>query len=160
MSSVAFPPLPAELEYCVVARGGGSLGRRERWQVFGALAATSLILALAFAMVGAWPVLPYSLLEIGLLGCAFRYFERRAGDWERLTVTGDRVVVEQESGGRRKRHEFNRYWMRVEVDPAGFGRSRQLTLRGGGTSWVFGNALPVPERLAVARELRRMTGAH
>src|SRR4029453_15025288 len=116
MSGVAPPPLPAGLEYCVVARRNDSLGRGSRWQVFGALAAVSLILAAVFAVVGAWPVLPYSVLEIVLLGCAFYYVERRAGDWERLTVAGDRVVVEQVSGGERRRREFNRYWLRVEIE--------------------------------------------
>ena len=159
MSSVALPPLPAGLEYCVVARRNDSLGRRPRWQVFGALAAVSLVLAAAFAMVGAWPVLPYSVLEIVLLGGAFYFVERRAQDWERLTIAGDRVVVEQVAGGKRERHEFNRYWLRVEVDPGGFGRSPQVMLRAGSDAWAFGNALPVAERLAVARELRRLTGA-
>jgi len=158
MPSVALPPLPADLEYCVVARRNDSLRRRQRWQVFGALAAVSLVLALGFAAVGAWPVLPYSLLEIGLLACAFGYFERHAGDWERLTVAGDRVVVEQAVGGRQERREFNRYWLRVEVDPPGLRRPPRVTLRGSGSAWEFGNALPVAERLAVVRALRQLTG--
>ena len=49
MSSVALPPPPADPEYCVVARGNVSLSRRQRWQVFAALAAISLSLATAFA---------------------------------------------------------------------------------------------------------------
>jgi uncharacterized membrane protein len=158
VSSVALPPLPVDPEYCVVARRNDALGRRSRWQVFAALAAVSLTLALAFAAAGAWPVLPYSLLEVGVLAVAFLYVERHAGDWERLTVAGDRVVVERAAGSRRERREFNRYWLRVDVDPSGFGRSPRVTLRGGGTSWEFGNALPATERLAVARELRGLTG--
>jgi uncharacterized membrane protein len=158
MSSVALPPLPADLEYCVVVRRNDSLGRRSRWQVFGALAAVSLVLAAAFAAVGAWPVLPYSVLEIVVLGGAFYFVERRAKDWERLTIAGDRVVMEQMSGGKQERREFNRYWLRVEVDPGGFGRSPQVVLRSGGASWPFGGTLSVAERLAVAWELRRLTG--
>ena len=108
--------------------------------------------------LGAWPVLPYSVLEIVLLGGAFYFVERRAEDWERLTIAGDRVVVEQAAGGKRQRHEFNRYWLRVEVESGGFGRSPQVMLRSGGASWAFGGTLPVAERLAVAQELRRLTG--
>ncbi|HTQ01409.1 MAG TPA: DUF2244 domain-containing protein [Casimicrobiaceae bacterium] len=157
MSSVVLPPLPADLEYCVVARSNDSLGRRHRWQVFGALAAVSLGLALAFAAAGAWPVLAYSLLEIGVLACAFAWCERHAGDWERLTVAGDHVVVERGVGRKRERREFNRYWLRVDVE-AGERRSPRVVLRGGGASWEFGYALPAGERLAVARELRALTG--
>lgn len=158
MSSAGLPPLPAGLEYCVVARRNDSLRQRGRWQVFGALASVSLVLALAFAAVGAWPVLPYSALELVLLGCAFRWMERRALDWERLAVAGDRVIVEREAGGSRERREFNRYWLRVDVEAAAPGGQPQLRLAEGGTSWVFGSALPVAERIAVARALRRMTG--
>lgn len=158
MSSVALPPLPADLEYCVVVRGNDSLRGRARWLVFCGLAAVSLGLALAIAAAGAWPVLLYSILEVAVLGLAFHWCERRAGDWERLTVAGDRVLVEQAAGSKRERREFNRYWLRVEVDRTGFGRSPRVTLRGGGTTWEFGKRLPVGKRLAIARELRQLTG--
>ena len=129
-----------------------------RWRVFGALAAVSLAVAGAFALAGAWPVLAYSALELGMLGAAFAWCGRRAREWERLTVAGDLVVVEQAAGERRQRHAFNRYWMRVEVETAGLGRSPRVTLCGGGTRREFGRALPPAERLAVAKELRHLTG--
>ena len=119
MPSAVLPPLPADLEYCVVARRNDSLGTRRRWLVFGALALVSLGLALVFALAGAWPVLPYAALEVGVLAVAFACVERHAGDWERLTVVGDRVVVERAVAGRQERREFNRLWVRVEVTRAG-----------------------------------------
>ncbi len=126
--------------------------------VFGGLVAVSLVLAAVFVAAGAWPVLPYSLLEIGVVACAYVWSERHAGDWERLTVLGDRVVVEQVKGSTTQRREFNRYWLRVDVEPAAHGRAPRVFLRGGGASWEFGHALPAQERLAVARELRQRTG--
>ena len=126
--------------------------------MFAALACVSLGLATAFAAAGAWPVLPYSVLEIGLLACAFAWCERHAGDWERLSVAGDRVIVESRVGGKQQRREFNRYWLRVEVERQGVRRTPTLYLRGGGASWEFGHALPEGERLAVMSELRKLTG--
>jgi uncharacterized membrane protein len=158
VSSLAIPPLPAESEYCVIARAHDSIGSRGRWRAFWILATLSLALALAFAAVGAWLVLPYSLLEVGLLAAAFAWCERHAGDWERLVVAGDQVVVEQAAGSKRHRREFNRYRLRVAVEHQGLGRTPHVILRGGGAACEFGNALPVAERLAVARELRRLTG--
>lgn len=158
VASAALPPLPADPEYCVVARANDSLGRRNRWLVFGALAATSMTLALAFAAAGAWVVLPYSALELAVLAFAFAWVERHAGDCQRVVVTGDRVVLDERSGRRQARREFNRYRLRVEVEPASRGQAPRLFLRGGGASWEFGHALPGPERLAIARELRRFTG--
>jgi uncharacterized membrane protein len=160
VSSVALPPPPADLEYCVIARANASLGRRQRWLVFATLACVSLGLAAMFAAAGAWPVLPYAVIEVGVLACAFAWCERHAGDWQRLTVAGDRVVIECCAGRKRERREFSRYWLRVEVERGGLSRSPRLVLRGGGASLEFGHALPEGERLAVMRELRKLTGAH
>lgn len=157
MPDVALPPLTVEPEFCVVSRWNVSLPRRARWRVFGALAAGSLTLALAFAAAGAWVVLPYSLLELLALAIAFHLVERRAGDWERLTVAGDRVIVERGRGGRHDRREWNRPWVRIERTAPRFGRPAKLVLACGGEEWEFGDALPERERGEVAREMRRLT---
>jgi uncharacterized membrane protein len=161
---LTFPALPTAPEFCVVARRNSSLGRRERWLVFGALATVSLGVAALFVLAGAWPVLPYSVLEVALLAVAFRYVERRADDWERLTICGDRVVVERSVAGLRQRREFNRYWLRVEcVEMRAWGlgaASPVLKLCFAGESWEFGDTLPAQERLALAKDLRRLVGTH
>ncbi len=151
------PSSSADPDYCVVARRNDSLGRARRWSLFGVLAGVSLLVAAGCALAGAWPVLPFSIAEIALLAAAFFWVDRHAGDWERLVVAGDRVIVERQQGGRQGRREFNRCWLRVELKAEGFGRSPQLTLHSAGVSLPFGGTLAVPERLAVARELRRLT---
>lgn len=150
--------MTVEPEFCVVSRRNNSLATRQRWTLFGVLAVVSVGLALAFAAAGAWMVLPYSLLEIALLGLAFRWIEARAGDWERLTVVGDRIIVERELRGVRDRHEWNRPWVRVGCTS---GRLSQgaLELRSGGEAVSFGEALPEREREAVAAALRRLIAA-
>lgn len=159
MPGAVIPPLSVAPEFCVVARWNLSLPARDRWRIFGALATVSLLLASAFAVVGAWPVLPYSVLELTVLACAFRYVERRAASWERLTVAGEQVIVERSAGQGSERREWNRRWVRVEMDAAGFGKPGRLYLCHGGERWEFGDALPVEERAAVARDLKRLTGA-
>jgi uncharacterized membrane protein len=149
MSGAELPTLPAEPDYCVVSRRNPSLATRERWMLFATLAAASFGFALAFAAVGAWLVLPYSALEIGLLAAAFAYFERRAGDWERLTVIGDRVVLERSVAGRTTRHEWNRPWLVVALDERG-------GVRLGREAVEFGGALAQAERASVARTLRQL----
>jgi uncharacterized membrane protein len=150
------PGLSSDPEFCVVVRRNNSLGRRQRWLVFAVLAGVSLSLASAFALAGAWPVLPYSVLELALLAGAFRYIERRADDWERLTIAGDRVIVERAASGTWRRREFNRPWLRVE---GGEGGTCALTLRYAGEAWEVGGALPAAERAALGATLRRMLGS-
>ncbi len=159
MPIVMLPPLCANPEFCVVSRWNLSLTAKTRWRIFGLLATLSLSLASGFVAAGAWMVLPYSVLELTILALAFRYIERRALDWERLTVSGDRVIVERCMGGARERREWNRPWVRTELEQSRFGR-RRLLLRCGGERWEFGNALAEPERNAVARELKRLIGTH
>ncbi|MDQ6916743.1 MAG: DUF2244 domain-containing protein, partial [Pseudomonadota bacterium] len=106
---------PVGSEFCAVSRRNDSLGSRARWTLFGGLCALSMGMGLTFAAIGAWPVLPYSVLEMGLLCWAFGSIERHAKDWERVTVQSDRIVVERIRGGARTIREFNRFWTRLDV---------------------------------------------
>ena len=169
MQDASTSPPPADSEFCVVSRRNNSLRRGQRWTLFASLATISLGIALLFSAAGAWPVAAYSVLEIGVLAGAFAWIERRSGDWERLTVVGDRVRVEQAIAGRFSVREWNRAWLRVEVSgavAAGWGGAprvfrrddARITLRYAGEAIEFGAALPPEERVRVARSLRRLTG--
>jgi uncharacterized membrane protein len=151
--------LPVGSEFCAVSRRNDSLGSRARWTLFAALCAVSLGMALTFAAFGAWPVLPYSIVEMGLLCWAFRWIERRAGEWERVTVHGDRIVIESHRGGARTQRELNRFWTRLEVEADARSQVARLVLRHRGESLRFGEALNAQERAAVARDLRRVLAA-
>jgi uncharacterized membrane protein len=157
MPELPLPPPPADPEFCVVARRNSSLDTRQRWQIFALLAFVSLTVALSFVVVGAWPVLPYSALELVALAIAFVVIERRARDWERITVAGDRVIVERMLGGRRQQREFNRHWLKVDVRERGFAHEPQITLRFAGEAMEFGAALQPVRRVEVAKALRRLT---
>ena len=156
MSGADIPPLPVEPEFCVVSRRNDSLGSRWRWRLFASLCALSFGLALVFAAFGAWLVLPYSALEMLVLYVAFRWIDRHATDWERVSVAGDRVTVERERGGVIARDEFNRYWTRGEVQDNGFVRAPRLELRFAGKSIAVGEELSAAERTTLARNLRRV----
>jgi uncharacterized membrane protein len=140
------------------------LAPRQRWLLFGVLAGSSLGIAMALLAFGAWPVLPWSCLEVAALALAFWHVERRARDWERLVVAGDRVIVERESRGRCERCEWNRCWVQVEIEGAADAgaslcREPRLSLRFAGQTVEFGGDLPPSERARVARELKRLLAA-
>jgi uncharacterized membrane protein len=95
MPGAGIPSLPTEPEFSVVSRRNDSLGSRWRWRLFASLCVVSFTMALAFAALGAWLVLPYAALEMTVLYLAFRWFERHASDWERVSVCGERVILER-----------------------------------------------------------------
>lgn len=152
--------LPPPDAFSVVARRTLSLAPRQRWTLYGALAAGSVAMALGFVAGGVWPVLPYSALELGGLALAFAWIERRAGDVDRLTLDGDRVIVEQRRAGRASRRELPRHWLRVEIDEEGWTREPRLVLRHGREAVRFGDAVPAGERAALARKIRGMLASH
>jgi uncharacterized membrane protein len=140
----------------VVSRRSDSFGRRSRWTVFASLCVVSFVTAIVFAALGAWLILPYTLVEMAVVYWAFRWYERRAADWEQLTVIGDSVIVEIERAGVRTKQQFNRPWVRVEYDPSS--GAPALGLRYAGHTVSFGADLPAAERARLARELKRLLG--
>jgi uncharacterized membrane protein len=151
-------PLPSSAgpELCVVARRNDSLGTRGRVTAFAAVAAVSLGVAGAFVIAGAWVVLPWSLLELGVLAAAFVCLERRAKDWERLTVLGDRVIVERMHAGRVDRCEWNRSWLQVERATSATGRCDRIVLRSAGQACEFGADLGDDARRDLLQQLARL----
>lgn len=159
MPPAELPPLPPSADYAVVARPFAGFAPGTRRVAFGVAAGVSLAVALSSLAAGAWPVLPYSALELAVVAIAFALVERRSRDWERLTVSGDRVIVERSVRGRCERREFNRWWLKVDVERAQGAREPRLTLRFAGEAFDFGGALPPGQRVEVARTLRRLTAS-
>ena len=141
----------------MIARQQDALGRA-RWIAFALVAFASVVVGASFAAAGAWPILPWTLVELVGLAAAFHLIGRRARDWERIVVRGDRVVVERSVGGRAERREFNRWWLKVDLEAPGH-RDPHVTLRFAGEAMPFGNALPAGRRIEVARALRRLTAS-
>ena len=138
------------LGYSCTARRRNSLSSADRLLAFGFIGAVSLVIALAFAWVGAWLILPFAGIEVALLVVVARYLERHAHDYERLTIHGEVVEMEIVDAGRVERREFNRSWAQVVCE----GDGSRLALRSHGREVVFGRHLSGHERLAVARALR------
>jgi len=132
-----------------VARRNNSLSSTGRFLAFGFIFVVSIGIAVAFAIIGAWPILPFAGLEMLVLCLAFRAIERRAADYERIAIDGDRVRIEIREVGQARSHEFNRFWAQVVVNRDG----SQLALRSHGREVEIGRHLNDGQRLALAREL-------
>ena len=121
--------------------------------VFGSLALFSMLVAAAFAVAGAWLIIPYAGIEIAALGIAAWSLRRRAGDFERLAVDGDRILVEITEQGMSQEFEFNRCWARLVTGDQG-----AVALRSHGREVVIGRFCGEESRQALARELRSRLG--
>jgi uncharacterized membrane protein len=139
-------------DYVHLARRNNSLSSSGRALVFGFILSVSLGIAVAFSLVfGAWPILSFAGLEMVVLYLAFRYIERHAGDYERITVRGDRVSIEVREAGDTARFDLNRCWAQVVCESEG----ARLALRSHGREIEVGRHVRDEQRLEMARSLVR-----
>lgn len=107
-----------------------------------------------FVKLGAWPVTLFMLLPLLGLAWAFHQVERHAGDFERLTLDENRLILDSHSPDEDQHLEFNSQWVQVALQPASVGGGSVLTLRSHGKEVAFGRLLSDEERAAIGHELR------
>ena len=140
-------------EFTFFRRHCSSLDWRLLHLVFGSLALFLTLVAVGFAIAGAWLVIPFAGFEIAGLGFAAWWTAKRSGDFERLAFDGDRVLVEIREQGQSRQFEFNRCWVRLVSGKAGM-----FTLRSHGREVAIGRFCGEQSRQALARELRNRLG--
>jgi uncharacterized membrane protein len=136
-------------------RHAGSLELRTFAWVFGSLGLLSFLIAAGFAAAGAWMIIPFAGLEVAALLIAAAVFLRRAGDFERVAVCGNRILVEVRERGLAEQFEFHRGWARVVT-----GDSGRLALRSHGRTVEIGRYCSEEGRQILARELRSHLVSH
>ncbi|MBE0562757.1 MAG: DUF2244 domain-containing protein [Ochrobactrum anthropi] len=105
-----------------------------------------------FGLAGAWPVIGFGGLEVGLFYAALRFHQATGRSSETLRLTERELTVTRIGRrGRRQRWSFRPYWVRVSVRHAGNGG---VELCSHGRSLVVGTFLGVPERERLAADLR------
>jgi uncharacterized membrane protein len=152
MSSPLAGPLPPVFEALLVPHR--SLSPRSAGTVAGILVAISLTIGLRFLLLGAWPVLVFSVLEVPLLGVLLAINLRRARACELILLDRQAITVTQtDPGGRRKTFSLAVAWLQVNLE-AGTGGSR-LMLSSHGHSREIGSFLHEPDRAMLFEALRR-----
>jgi len=117
--------------------------------VFGALAAVALAIGIAFALAGAWLVLPFAGLEIAALTLAYLAYARRAADYERIELAAGRLTIEVAEAHRMSRYEMEARRARVYVE------EDLVVLRGAGEELRLGRHLDAERRAEFAAQLQK-----
>lgn len=142
-----------------VARPNRSLSVIDRKRVFGAMVVVSGTIALVFSYFGAWPILPFTGLELALLWWALRCCEKTAEDFERIALASGQLTIETRRGGLAERHEFRPYWVQLQyVRYPGQG-SHRLLIRSHGREVEVGRMLTEEQKRVLAAELKQILGA-
>ena len=153
VSSTEVTASPKLAEYCQTTKRNVSLSRAGRRLFLGLIFLITGVLAMAWAIAGAWPVLPFAGIELGLLVYAFHYLGEFDGDFERLTIAGSTLTLEVCERGVTSQMNFNRHWVHLVCLENG---SRcYLGLLYQGHKFRLGKLMNDEQRSAWGRELRK-----
>lgn len=119
-------------------------------------AAVSFGIGIAFAVYGAWPVLPFVGLEIGALAAAFYVNGRHATDHERIALAGRALTVEIRDAERIEHHRFNADWVQIMTSATRW--NVRVALRSHGRELEIGRHLDAAGRELLAKTLREWLG--
>lgn len=146
----------------IVVRPNQSLSWAHTKLVFLGIAGISLTVAVAFALIGFWPVLPFAGLELAALGYCFYRCARHGQLREVITVGDGEVRVERGIHGPEQSWSFQRSWLSVLLIPARpVWHPSRLVLRERGRSLEIGRFLNEGERRTLADELSNaVAGGH
>ena len=100
--------------YEFVSGPNRSLSLKQRQFAFWGVAAPCMGIALFFASMGYWLMLPFAGLEIGLLAWAFESLRAHDEDYESITIRGDRLSLAWREAGATHSRELNTHWTQVE----------------------------------------------
>lgn len=153
VSSNEVTTTPELVEYCQTTTRNVSLSRAGRHLFLGLISLNTGVLAMALAIAGAWPVLPFAGLELGLLAYAFHYVGKFDSDFERLTINGSTLTLEVCERGVISRRDFNRPW--VQLVCSEHATRCHLALQYQGHEYTLGKLMNDEQRSAWGRELRK-----
>lgn len=124
-----------------------SLSPRHAWWLVGGVAAVFFAGGLRMLVLGAWPVVPFMLADIALLGWALRasYRSGRAYELVRLDAA-DLTVAKVSHHGQERRFRFEPFWARVQLETLGEDENR-LWVTGNGGRVAVGSFLSPAERV-------------
>jgi uncharacterized membrane protein len=114
-----------------------------------------MLISLRFWMLGAWPVMPFSVVEVGLVLLMLRLNTREARASELILLSETELrIVRTESSGRRTVRVLPSGWLSVLLSERD-GRVPRLMLRRHGVSEEIGRALGEAEKRDLAASLDR-----
>ena len=131
-----------------------SLSRPGFLVLMGFIGAVSFVAGIAFAMMGAWPVLGFFGLDVALLWYAFQRNYRSGRQLETIEISdGVLTLTHVDVRGARRQAEFTAAWVDVRLRRAKDGRTA-IALASHGREHAFGGFLTDEERLELAPALR------
>lgn len=128
--------------------------RSWRW-VFSLLAVVCLGIAVRFALLGYWMILPFALLDVLAVGLVLLVMARRSAYAEKIIITWQSVTIRHVQRKNRQRWTFPLYWTQVRLEKPRHRWYAHRLLVGCKGRWVeVGQCLTESERSSLATSLK------
>lgn len=131
-----------------------SLSRQGFLVLMAFIGAVSFITGIAFAVIGAWPVMGFFGLDVALIWYAFHRNFRSGRQLETIDIADGRLTLTHiDVRGARRRTELSTAWVAVRLTQGTDGRT-SIALASHGREHTFGAFLTDGERIELAPALR------
>lgn len=109
-----------------------------------------------FWWVGAWMVLPFTLIELSVLGIALLIYARHARDYEKITLQNSELIIELNMGYKKTLTQWNAPWVRVKDPESLYDRKKDLVILESGAQTIsIGQFILAEKRHDLAKEIRQ-----
>jgi len=147
----------------IIAKPNCSASWRSNQLVLAALAVPSLGIATGFALLGAWPILPFAGLELLAVGSALYYVNWKLQYRHVITLSDDSVCIDKGFYAPKQSWKFPRQATGLAITPERHPwEGPELSLQGAGESVSVGEFLNRDDSLKLAALLRQeiRVGSH
>ena len=116
----------------------------------------SCLITAYFWWVGAWMVLPFTLIELSVLGIALLIYARHARDYEKITLHNSELIIELNLGYKTTLTQWNAPWVRVKDPESLYDRKKDLVILESGAQTIsIGQFILAEKRHDLAKEIRQ-----
>jgi uncharacterized membrane protein len=99
--------------YSVTFKPNSSLTADGKLKVILLLSVIPCLIGIGFSAMGVWLVMPFVGIELLALAYAFYYVNTHEGDYETITIDGDKLKIETCIQGQVKQQDLNVYWTKL-----------------------------------------------
>lgn len=131
-----------------------------RWLLL-ILVVLSMGIAIRFAILGFWMILPFTILELSILIVLMELVRRRGSYTETIRIGEEQVEIFHQQRGKDRGWSFPLYWTRVDLRSPGHRWYPHRLLVGSAGTWIeIGRCLTDDERESLTADLRRELRRH
>ena len=119
--------------------------------------AVSIFIAIGFALMGLWLIIPFTGLEMALLAVGLYLCALRTQNYELIAVDEQHIKIERKHHAPGECVCFQRYWAQIKLVPPIYrNQPSRLLIQSYGRSEEIGSLLNEEEKTSLAQELDRL----